>query len=248
MIERARIFDALDARIVHGFSTRRGGASEGSYAGLNLATRTGDDPAKVAENLRRLCAAAGFAPGTLVRARQVHGAKVVAAARARAGAAADGIWAHRDDAPVVVGVHTADCVPVLLADEAGRAVAAVHAGWRGLVAGVIPAAVAALSAAGVPPQRLLAAIGPCIEQAAFEVGEAVAAHFPPEVVARRPEWPRPHVDLVAAARAQLVGCGVAPDRIERVGGCTFAHPERYFSYRRDGANMGQHLAFIGFAG
>ncbi len=244
MIERSTLLERLGARIVHGFSTRRGGVSRGPWASLNLAAKTGDDPQAVAENLRRLAASAGFEPERLVRVRQVHGGRVVTADRAR-GAEADGIVARPEDGPVVVGVHTADCVPLLLADEDGRAVAAVHAGWRGLVAGVVPAAVAALVAAGARPERVLAAIGPCIEVEAFEVGEEVAARFPAEVVHRRPDWPRPHVDLVAATRLQLVGCGVLPDRIERVGGCTHAHPDRYFSYRRDGASMGQHLAFVG---
>ncbi|RMH00281.1 MAG: peptidoglycan editing factor PgeF [Deltaproteobacteria bacterium] len=239
------MFDRLGDRLVHGFSTRLGGVSRGRYAGLNLTTKTGDDPAAVAENLQRLATAAGFSSEHLVRVRQVHGARVVWARQAQ-GAEADGLCARVEDAPAVVGVHTADCVPLLLADAGGRAVAAVHAGWRGLVAGVIPAAVAALASAGVRPDRLLAAIGPCIEAEAFEVGDEVAARFPLEVVVRRPDWTKPHVDLVAATRLQLVGCGVPPEHVERVGGCTHTHPDRYFSYRRDGANMGQHLAFIGF--
>ncbi len=244
VIERSERLAALGPALVHGFSTRLGGVSRGRHASLNLSPSAGDDPANVAENLRRLAAAGGFAPEQLVRVRQVHGARVVRARAAGPQTRADALWALRGDGPVVLAVHTADCVPVLLADRHGRAVAAVHAGWRGVAGGVVPATVAALASAGVAPADLVAAIGPCIEQAAFEVGPEVALRFPAEVVARRP-GARPHVDLVAAVRLQLAGCGVASSAIERVGGCTHAHPERYFSYRRDGPGMGQHLSFIG---
>ena len=110
------------------------------------------------------------------------------------------------------------------------------------MAGVVPAT---LEAMGASAQDCLAAIGPCIELAAFEVGEEVAAHFDARFVSRD-HGPKPHVDLVAAVRAQLEGAGLAADRIERVGGCTHANPERYFSYRRDGASTGQALSFVGF--
>jgi copper oxidase (laccase) domain-containing protein len=125
-------------------------------------------------------------------------------------------------------------------------VAAIHSGWRGTVADIVGATVAVLAGDGVAPADLVAAIGPCIEVEAFEVGEEVAREFAPEFVRRSP-GSRPHVDLVATVRAQLVAAGVPSDSIERVGGCTWAHPELYFSYRRDGAGIGQMLAFVGFA-
>jgi hypothetical protein len=154
----------------------------------------------------------------------------------------------------VVGALTADCVPVLLADRDGRVAAAVHSGWRGTAAGIVPATVETLGRAGVEPGSLVAAIGPCIELVAFEVGPEVAEQFDAAVVDRE-RWRRPHVDLVAAVRAQLLVAGLAPRAIERVGGCTHAHPDRWFSYRRDGAalspagacrGVGQMLAFAGF--
>jgi copper oxidase (laccase) domain-containing protein len=99
----------------------------------------------------------------------------------------------------------------------------------------------------VPAETIVAAIGPCIEVGAFEVGEEVAAQFKPEFVARG-GLARPHVDLVGCVRAQLRAAGVPAGSIERVGGCTHSDAGRYFSYRRDGAGIGQMLAFIGFAG
>ncbi len=246
VIERSELLAGLAPGVIHGFSTRQGGVSTGRHGTLNLSGSAGDDPANVAENLRRLAAAGGFELDRLVRVRQVHGARVVSAARAGPDVEADALWTTREDDAVVVAVHTADCVPVLLADRAGRAVAAVHAGWRGVVGGVLPATVAALGSVGVRAVDLVAAVGPCIEQAAFEVGPEVAERFPSPVVRTGPSG-RPHVDLVAAVRLQLLGCGLPGAAIERVGGCTHANPERYFSYRRDGAGMGQHLSFIGFS-
>jgi YfiH family protein len=240
VIDRAANFpDGL----VHGFTDRIGGVSEGRHATLNMGRRWGDDPAAVAENYRRVAAAAGFRADQLQLARQVHGTAVLRAGRFVPDSEADAVWTHRDDR-LVAGVLTADCVPVLLVDTAGTVAAAVHSGWKGTVADVAGATVRELSA-WVRPETLLAAIGPCIEVDAFEVGEEVAAQFDPAFV-RREGVARPHVDLVAVVRAQLVAAGLPAGAISRVGGCTFSDPSRYFSYRRDGAGIGQMLAFIGF--
>lgn len=241
MIDRTEHFPA---GVVHGFTDRRGGASVGRFESLNLGGRWGDEPAAVTENLRRVAAAGGFAPEQLRRARQVHGAAVLRATEVREGSEGDAVWVHRDDG-LIAGVMTADCVPVLLVDSEATVAAAVHSGWKGTVADIAGAAVRVL-AGSVDPSRLLAAIGPCIETAAFEVGEEVAAQFAPAFV-RREGLVRPHVDLVAVVRAQLVAAGVPAGAIGRVGGCTHSEPERYFSYRRDGAGIGQMLAFVGFS-
>jgi polyphenol oxidase len=247
MLERAAVLSALAPTVVHGFSDRRDGHSQGRFASLNLGARWGDDPEAVRKNLETVAGAAGFDPAWLVRVRQVHGAAVLRAGEVGEDSEADALWCHRDDGPCVVGVLTADCVPVLLADREGEAVAAVHSGWRGTVAGVVPQTVRTLAQAGVPPERLVAAIGPCIEQAAFEVGEEVAARFDDAFV-ERGRWSKPHVDLVGVVRAQLAAAGVAAAAIERVGGCTHANPARYFSFRRDGAGIGQMMSFIGVVG
>lgn len=245
MLERAAGIEALGG-LVHGFTNREGGTSEGAFATLNLGRKWGDDPLRVDENLRRVGEAAGFRPADLLLVHQVHGANVLRASELRADSQADALWLHRDDGFGVVGVLTADCVPVLLVDAAQTVVAAVHSGWRGSVAGVVPAAVSSLAARGVEPASLRAAIGPCIEWRGFEVGPDVAVQFPERHV-RRAGLSRPHVDLVGVVREQLEEAGVPASNIERVGGCTHADPQRYFSYRRDGPQTGQHLAFIGFA-
>ena len=242
MISRA---PGLPAALVHGFTDRLGGVSEGRHASLNLGRRWGDEPAAVAENYRRVAAAAGFEVEQLRLARQVHGNTVLRARELGPESEADALWVHRDDGPLVAGVLTADCVPLLLADAAGTVAAAVHSGWKGTVADIAGATVRTL-AGSVAPATLRAAIGPCIEVGAFEVGEEVAAQFDPAFVVRE-GFVRPHVDLVAVVRAQLIAAGVPAGAISRVGGCTFSDPARYFSYRRDGAGIGQMLAFIGLA-
>lgn len=247
MLERAAALSVLAPSIVHGFTGRRGGHSQGRFATLNLGARWGDDPEAVRRNLEVVAAAGSFDPAWLVCVRQVHGAAVLRAGEVVEGSEADALWCHREDGPCVVGVLTADCVPVLLADREGEAVAAVHSGWRGTVAGVVPQTVRTLAEVGVAPERLVVAIGPCIEQAAFEVGEEVAAQLDGAFVERE-RWPKPHVDLVGVVRSQLVAAGVPMASIERVGACTHANPDRYFSFRRDGAGIGQMMSFIGVVG
>lgn len=237
-------------RLTHGFTTRHGGVSEGEYASLNMGAKWGDDPDAVRENYRRVAEAGGFHPEALVQVRQVHGDAVARARRVAPGTEADGIWHHRDDGEgVVVAVLTADCVPVLIADEDATVVAAVHSGWRGTVQGVVTRAVETLVEAGASAGRLRAAIGPCIERDAFEVGEEVAEQFSSAYVRREP-GARPHVDLVAAVRDQLISAGLGAEHVQRVGGCTYTDVDRFFSYRRDAygraLKTGQHLSYIGF--
>lgn len=250
MLLRAQLFPSS---IVHGFTTRVGGVSRGRYASLNVGSRWGDEPEAVAENLRRVAAACKFELERLVSVRQVHGNVVLAADEVDSTSEADALWCGRmrPDSRRVVGVLTADCVPILLCDRAANVVAAVHSGWKGTVANIAGRTVERLLDAGVAAEHLLAAIGPCIEVAAFEVGEEVAEQFDARFVDRG-RGPKPHVDLVACVRAQLEHAGIPANQVERVGGCTHANPELYFSYRRDGAGppavsagIGQHLSLIG---
>ncbi len=193
--------------------------------------------------------------GVVVRTKQVHGGLAVEAAAA-AGADADAIVARASlpgavasgsPPAVVVGVQVADCVPVLLANPTTGDVAAVHAGWRGVVAKVVPAAVEVLAPAP-GGANLVAAIGPCIGACCFEVGREVAgaiaaACAEPRVVVWEAK-DKAYVDLRAAVRAQLQGLGLANARIDDVPGCTKHESERFHSYRRDGADSGRMLAAI----
>jgi hypothetical protein len=220
-------------------TTRQGGVSVGPYASLNLGDHVGDDPAAVAENRRRLKAALAL-PAEPRWLRQVHGMRVVRASGSEA-IEADGAWTDRSG--VVCSVGMADCLPVLFCDRAGTRVAAAHAGWRGLAAGVLEATVAALA---VAPDQLLAWIGPAIDAAAFEVGPEVRAAFlaadAEAVTAFQPgragRW---QADLVTLARQRLRRAGVA----QVWGGhwCTSGEPAWFFSHRRDGTS-GRMAALI----
>jgi polyphenol oxidase len=234
----------------HGFSLRTGGVSEAPYDSLNLARNLADPGAL--ENHRRLAREVGYVPSALYEVSQVHGNVVLGADphvpaaefRQREG---DALWARQRD--LAVGIRTADCVPILLASPDSGAVAAVHAGWRGLVAHVISESVAALCAAArVEARTLIAAIGPHISRDAFEVSHEVAqqiaacaAHDSQVIV---PRAPRPYVDLARVVCAQLKAAGMAADHIEQVPGCTFQDSQHFFSFRRDGQASGRHLAVI----
>jgi polyphenol oxidase len=221
---------------------RAGGVSEGAYRSLNLGAHVGDAPERVAENRRRLAAAAELPcePSWLA---QVHGVAVAdldardspatsAAAATATAATADAACTRR--AGRICAILTADCLPVLFAEEAGQAIAAAHAGWRGLAAGVLEAAVAAT---GTAPSRLLAWLGPAIGPKHFEVGpevrEALLRGDPAAEGAFALNARGRHLaDLPALARSRLARLGI--ERIYGGGECTFEHPDRYFSHRRDG--------------
>jgi polyphenol oxidase len=220
----------------HGFSLRAGGLSAGPYASLNLGRNVGDDAQAVDENHRRFAAQVGYAPSKLCEVKQVHGGVVRTVPHER-GQDGDAMVSTREP----IGIRVADCAAVLIADPASGAVAAAHAGWRGVVAGVVPNAVRTLGSAG-----LVAAVFPCIGLDAFEVGDDVAqqlAQVAGEDVVRRGTG-KPHVDLQRAVYSQLIASGLAAARIELVIGCTVSEPARFFSYRRDGGVTGRHLAVI----
>ncbi len=249
---------------VHGFTTRRGGVSEGVFSSLNFSPKWPEEREAVAQNHRLLAEHLGYDPHRLYRVFQVHGREGVHVT----GQPVKQVYANRADflvtgqPGVTVGVITADCVPALIADATGPAVAAVHAGWRGLVAGVLEAAVKTLrQRLGSRPQNLRAALGPSIGPCCFEVGpevvDAFAEAFPGEPgLVRRPEEKSPtpdrargdrrsHVDLWTAARLALQRAGLASEHIDVPPGCTHCDARRYHSYRRDGPRVGQHLSVVG---
>jgi YfiH family protein len=228
----------------HAFADRTGGISRAPFDHANFGRNVGDAPESVAENLRRLAHAVGYDGARLFEASQVHGAAVL-----EAGGDPDVLRAQPADALVAraagdaVGVRTADCVPLLVGDRRTGAVAAIHAGWRGVVQGVVPAALAALGG-----RALVVAIGPHIRGAAFEVGPEVAEEIERaagvEVRVGTSQAGKPLVDLACAIRAQLARAGIPPEHVDDVGGCTLTEPARFFSFRRDAARSGRHLAVI----
>jgi YfiH family protein len=217
------------------FSTRVGGVSEAPFDTLNLGRLTDDDPERVAENRRLLCAEAGADHELLRHGRQVHG-PLVHRANGQ-GEPGDGLWSDRPGEPLLV--FTADCVPVALARAEGRrpAIAAVHVGWRGLLAEIVQAAAAALGGG-----RLAAVIGPGIGPCCYEVGEDVAGRFRERFGAGVLRDGR--LDLWSATEQALRAAGAA--HVSRVDLCTACHPDLFFSHRRDGGRTGRQglIAYV----
>lgn len=181
--------------------------------------------------------------GRLLLMRQVHGTVVVHApweGTPEADAAA------ADETGLVLGVATADCLPILLVDPARGAVAAAHAGWRGTAAGVAARTVEVLVAEGSRPDDIIVALGPGIGPCCYEVGEELREAFAGGDPFFRPgPRGRPHLDVRAANVRQLHDAGVPPDRIHHIDECTACRPDLYYSYRRDGPGTGRMISFIG---
>lgn len=252
------------AGVRHGFFTREGGVSSGLYASLNCSFGSGDDPARVAQNRAIAMKAFGLAPEALVAGYQVHGADV---------AVVDRPW-RREDAPkvdglvtnrpgIALGVLTADCVPVLLADGKAGVVGAAHAGWRGAKAGIVAAVVEAMCALGATRESIRAGIGPAIARRSYEVGPEF-----PELILGRPlkagQEPGAGDDLFApAARAgyflfDLAGYAMRRCReagigaLDHVPADTLGEERRFYSYRRSvlrhEPDYGRSLSAIALSG
>lgn len=239
--------------VPHGFFTRAGGVSSGRFASLNCSLSGRDDAAAVRENRRRAADALDLPPGALVGLTQVHGIAV---------ATLDAPWPEdaRPEADAMVtdrpglllGIVTGDCAPVLFADAEAGVVGAAHAGWRGAVAGVIEATIAAMEARGAQRGRIAAAIGPCIAQASYEVGpdlrDAVLARDPADARffapgQREDRW---MFDLPGYCLARLAASGVAA--AGWIGRDTLAEETSFFSHRRStlagGGPIGHQLSAI----
>ncbi|HEX4199498.1 MAG TPA: polyphenol oxidase family protein [Caulobacteraceae bacterium] len=187
---------AAQAGLRHGFFTRRGGVSQGLYASLNLGAGSNDDPASVAENRRRAAAWLGLEPDRLLTAYQVHSATALTtdAPWKEGGPEGDAIVTATPG--LACGSLAADCAPVLIADAEAGVVAAAHAGWKGALGGVVASAVAAMTALGARPARMVAAVGPCIGPDSYEVGLDFLERFAAE----------------APGSGRFFRCGAAADR------------------------------------
>ena len=240
--------------VAHGFLGRRGGVSTGELAGLNVGLGSGDDPALIAENRGRAIAAV-MPEARLATVFQIHSARVVRA---------DAPWPndnrpHADalvtDRPgLLLGILTADCAPVLLADVDAGVVGAAHAGWRGALGGVTDAAIDAMETLGAKRGRIAAAVGPCIARASYEVDRGFFERFLADESGNErffTDGPKgkPHFDLEAYVVARLATSGIG--RIEALALDTYADPDRFYSYRRathrGEASYGRQISLIGIA-
>ena len=246
---RSPLLEELDY-LRHCFSTRIGGVSEGRFRSLNLGRARGEDPGNVAENRNRFFDAAEFPAERLVEAKQVHGCDVLVAERVTPGEKACGDALITNAAGLGVAVQTADCIPVLIADTRKKAVAAVHAGRKGMAGGVLPATVERMREEyGCDPKDMRAVLGPAISGERYEVGEECLPPFRERhknwrefaTPLGREKW---LLDLPLAARLQLASAGVPESRIGAPGPCTFTESSTFFSYRRDGPPTGRLLSAI----
>lgn len=224
------------AGIRHAFFTRDGGISDGVYTSLNGGVGSKDSPANVTENRARMAAALSVTPDRFLTCYQIHSPQVVEAREP---------WTHetrpRADAIVTkepglaIGVSTADCGPVLFADPQARVIGAAHAGWRGALGGVLEATVAAMERLGAVRGRIVAAAGPMISQPNYEVGPELVEQFTAADAGNARFFVpgkegRSMFDLPGFVTAKLAGLGLG--RVENLAICTYADPERFYSYRR----------------
>jgi YfiH family protein len=236
----------------HGFFTRQGGVSAGQFASLNCSLSGRDDPDAVRENRARAAEALDLPPAALIGLTQVHGVEVATVRDPWAEDARPKADAMVTDRPgLLLGIVTGDCAPVLFADAEAGVIGAAHAGWRGAVAGVLEATIAAMEALGAARGRIAAAIGPCIGQRSYEVGpdlrDAVLAHDAAHgrffVAGRRED--RWQFDLPGYCLARLSGAGVAASW---VGRDTLTEEDAFFSHRRStlsgGGPIGHQLSAI----
>ena len=240
------------ANVRHGFFGREGGYSEGLFASNNMSIAAGDTPHLVEANRAGAAQALGFLRKNLYLLKQVHSPTVRTLTEYP-----DNDVPIEADAMVTrlpalaLGILTADCTPILLADADAGVIGAAHAGWRGAVDGICGATIEAMIALGADPKRIIAAIGPTISGENYEVGEQFKAEFlAPQPDGERhffvPPGKKTHFDLPGFVADQLHRSGVRT--IEKIGGCTYADPSRYFSHRyatHQASKTGRQVAIIG---
>jgi YfiH family protein len=240
-----------EARILHGFSTRRGGVSSPPYDSLNFSSASGDSPENVERNFAHLCRACAFSADQMRLVKQVHGNQVLVVTRSHSRAIppeeADALVTHEPG--LVLGIKTADCLPLLLYDPVQGVIAAIHAGWRGLLAGVIQQTLRVMKKNFLSSSATaIGVIGAGIEQKSFEVGPEVRVLF----LQQNPLWEgfflakgeKFLLDLKGVARQILCDEGFVAEKIETLGVCTYERRDLLYSHRRDGARTGRQLNFI----
>lgn len=242
--------------IRHAFFTRHGGVSQGIYASLNGGLGSDDLPARVRENRARMAATVGATPENFLTAYQTHSPDVIVAEKPWRADPRPRVDAIVTQVPgLAIGISTADCGPVLLADAQARVIGAAHAGWRGALRGVLESTLAAMEQLGARPTRIVAALGPMISQKNYEVGRDLVEQF----TAAAPDNARffavsdrkahAQFDLPGYIVARLQRAGVI--QVENVALCTYADAERFYSYRRTThrgePDYGRHISAIALA-
>lgn len=261
VVYQSRLLTAVG--VAHAFSTRIGGISSGPFDSLNLGNPQGavqDSVDNLDRNFAILLSGLGLGGVPMATVQQVHGCEAALLREEGEGEYSESVAAEirdrfqgqtradaivSDVASAALAIRIADCAPVLLASDDGRIVAAIHAGWRGVVGGVVARSVAQINTIGITSNRIIAAIGPAIGVKYFEVGSEVAQEFHTAGLAAAIHtigYAKPHIDLVAAIKLQLRQCGVT--RIDGGSLCTYTDATDFYSHRRDHGITGRMIAII----
>ncbi|MEO6037277.1 MAG: peptidoglycan editing factor PgeF [Saprospiraceae bacterium] len=245
MLYRPSLFAPFPG-LVAAQSKRNGGVSAAPYDSLNLGKSTGDDPASVAENRRRFCTALGFRPEQLALSRQVHEDRIQVVTEPGQSEGFDALVTNQPG--ILLGVSVADCTPILILDAKNKAVAAIHAGWKGTAAGIVGKTLDRMAEQfGTAGADCRAYVGACIDECSFEVGAEVARAFAEDFKRFDVEKGKFFVDLKKANAAQLLAFGIPADQIEISPYSTVLHNTDYFSHRLEKGLTGRMLAVIGIS-
>ena len=225
-------------------STRHGGVSPPPYHSLNIGVFTNDNPENIRENRYRLFQSLGISEAQVAHSHQVHGEEILLAERAGQYEGYDALITAQSG--LFLSVTVADCTPILVYDPVQKAVAAIHAGWRGTAARIVFKTMKAMETHfQTRPQDCLAYVGTCIDECSYEVGKEVAVHFEEKFTRLGPEPGKFLLDLKSANAAQLLDAGVPESQIEISPFSTVLHNADYFSYRKEGGETGRMLGIIG---
>lgn len=231
--------------LIHAFSTRDGGVSSGGFRSLNLGFSVADAGANVAENRRRFYATLGISAQNIAEGRQVHSANVAVVAEPGIYADTDALVTGTDE--IILAIKTADCIPLLLYDPVQAVVGLVHAGWRGVQRGIIPAALRRMQTDfDCKAADCIAVIGPGAQKCCYEIQADVASGFSPAIVEKREG--KMYLDLASGIANQLTDWGIYPQNIDKLSLCTICNEDKFYSYRRDADRSGRMMSIIGMRG
>ncbi len=226
------------------FSTRQGGLSRGIYAQQNLGLKTGDDIKTVAENRKQFFKQFNISEKQIAFTDQIHSTNIVRVNKPGVYSQSDALITKETD--IFLAIQTADCLPVFIFDPVNRVIAAIHAGWRGVKAGIITASINTLfSTFALRPQNFFVVIGPGLQKECFEVRSDVSMYFPIKYLGKHSDPGKKFLDLSGYVKYILLNLGIPEDQVEQHPDCTMCKTDLYYSYRRDKERSGRMIGLIG---
>lgn len=228
-------------------STRQGGFSQPPYSSLNLGLFTLDDPKAIERNLNQYCVSLGIDRSRLALSRQVHSDQIIEVMSPGQVEGYDAMITNLSD--IFLGIGTADCCPVLIWDPVQQAVGAVHAGWRGTALQILPKTIHRMTSRFESnPADLWIYLGTCISWSHYEIGEEIADQFPDVFLRPGKEEGKYLLDMKGCLFAQALAAGIRSDHVTSSTHCSYAEPDLFYSYRRDGSASGRMMSIVGMRG